>query len=133
MSKLSGPVGGEHIMPVLLKITKPLEMEDVGDWEVPANVIDGLFDSTEFMGTVDNDDVTVLKEIRESIGWPDDEAAIHEIRLMIKKYGYDSIRYENTSEGAGTSYIVFDSSQVRSIFAEFDPAKKSSGGLNEVD
>ena len=49
----------------------------------------------------------------------------------LKKLGYDGIVYENAFEGEGDSYIVFDSNQIRSRFAAFDPNKKDSGILTD--
>lgn len=52
-----------------------------------------------------------------------------EIRNWLENQGYGSIIYKNEAEGVGDSVIMLNPSNIRSINAAFDPAKKESSNL----
>jgi len=90
-------------------------------------------------------------KLREPYGFMDDWAAspeaseiMDELRDLMKKDGYDGIKYRNIVEieydeedaptaGADPySYIVFDAENIRSRFAEFDPAQSESPDISKA-
>ena len=76
-----------------------------------------------------NEARVIENEFTEEVDWlasPENIEIQDEIRQILKDYGYDGIEYDNTVEGAGVSYIVFEPEQARSAHAAFDPALKKS-------
>ena len=104
---------GANVRPVYLKLSNPLRLEDRGSWQAG-----GVLGQFEEMGWFKNQDITK---------WYDSKPA--EIRSLIESKGYDSIVYDNLSEGAGDSYIAFHpKQQVESVFAQ-----KASTGISTAE
>ena len=135
-------VKGENVMPVHLKAKNPLLMEDVGQWEDSYWVLDEILgnnrddmsdEAVEALEMIMNDPEEGVKNIRDQFDdWAyslENEQALEDIAEVLKSEGFDAIDYENSAEGAGISRLIFDPEQVRSINAEFDPAKASSGNI----
>lgn len=52
------------------------------------------------------------------------------LSTILKKHGYDAVRYLNTTEGVGNpSYMLLNSHQVRVPWAKMDPRKIAAGDL----
>lgn len=126
------------IMPVLLKIKKPLEMEDVGAWYNVESVLDELRYSHELKSAMSNKHQAEIRQLYErSIGISPMSHAdgMDRVRSIIQASGFDGIVYNNRFEGNRDrdkrSYIVFDPSQVRSLYAKFDPKQAASGNVSE--
>ena len=100
-------ISGEQIIPVKLRLRNPLRMNDT-NWGDPARI------------AADN----------RSLRLPDSSLAA--IRAAIEQRGFDGVVYKNEVEAAGSdSYIVFKPAQIRSRFANFNPAKSDSGRMIE--
>jgi hypothetical protein len=119
-----------RILPVLLKIRNPLELEDVGGWNDPKKVVNELSFSYPFRDASSTEDKYLIHDVVRK----DKEISMKKVRKMIISAGFDAIKYENKYEGErfGNSYIVFLPSQIRSIFAKFNPNKSRSGNISEV-
>lgn len=119
------------IMPVLLRITNPLEMEDVGDWADISRVVMELNFSKDFLnGLTEKNRNKFDRLYGKKDKLPMNDATIMaEVRKLIQSAGFDGVVYRNKYEGSGykKSYIVFKSNQVKSLFAKFE--KRS--GLSE--
>ena len=147
------PLPQENIMPVKLRLHNPLELPDVGHWQRPEVIIRRTLE-TEW-GESRADELQDLEDksdkLREPYGFMDDWAAspeaseiMDELRDLMKKDGYDGIKYRNIVEieydeedaptaGADPySYIVFDAENIRSRFAEFDPAQSESPDITKA-
>jgi len=127
---------GMNIKPVMLKIQNPLHMEDVFGWDEPSDVIDGLLNTREFMQHAPQkvqDELNGLLKFAESEKYDEshETKVLNHVRKIIKSVGFDSIVYSNGVEGTGDSYLVFDASQIRSIFAKFDQSKQGSGNISD--
>tara|TARA_B100000686_G_scaffold354853_1_gene467706 strand:- start:5744 stop:6343 length:600 start_codon:yes stop_codon:yes gene_type:complete len=88
-----------HIMPVFVRIAKPLDMIDTGAHK-PHNICIGL------------------KKCADENGWTAGETdtlkTYGDIISFLKERGFDGIRYLNTAEDIDSySYIIFDKEQVR--------------------
>lgn len=137
-----------RILPVLLRVKKAAYMDDAGDWESPEQVI-GVALKASTSGRFDAGLVADLKNIQYNINkfyrkLPDNyservklenegvQTFLTDIRLSFEEYGYNSIVYTNTAEVAGRpSYLMFDASDVRGVFAELDPDKSTSDSFME--
>jgi len=112
---------GMHIKPCFVRIERPLYMEDLTTWDIQSmgeflmennlmspNMINSLqikYEKTYYGKDVrPKDSDTVQDNIKRTL--------VH----YIKKAGYDGIIYDNTSEGDGESYMVFDPNQIKSVF-----------------
>ena len=119
-----GETPGSNVTPVFLKITNPLEIDDVSEWDDPQDIASGLIAIPEFENDED------LKDILNPVDEYDAKEVLGFLRDIIKKAGYDGITYLNIYEAdaprQGTSgpksnpkysWIIFDSSQVKSAIA----------------
>lgn len=140
---------GGRVMPLKVRMDNTLHMpRDVGIWRDPASWGQKMEHSGEYM--LDNtNDPDALRELMDkadeirhahrgtansqrfdpsgigrSVAWQQDAKSIMDRR------GIDSISYPNTTEGAGeNSYLLLDPRKIRSRFAAFDPAKRSSRNI----
>ena len=111
-----------NIMPLKIRGKKFLELEDpmTQEWE-PHGVVSQL----AFISNSNHPNGIKLPGV-------DNFAPKHkQIREGLQKLGYDGIVYRNMMEGSGAdkSYIVFDPKNIRSKFAQFDPAKAGSADI----
>lgn len=101
---------GENVLPVYLRITKSLDLPDVGDWDDPVTVAREL----RFTGwgkTKESELDAILAEAEDLLSqfadmdaWrqsPEAADLLAEIRGLIQADGYDSVRYVNIVENAG--------------------------------
>lgn len=130
-----------RVLPLKVKARNPLDMPDLGRWDSHSNFMSyaakekgwgkgyepkGWEPSPEvwgdFQGLVER--VRKLDYGEQKSAWQDGFADI------LKKHGYDSVRYPNEIEGkGGYSYMLLDPSQARSRFAEFHPDKVGDPNL----
>jgi len=86
---------------VYLKIENPIySISDTRDWEDNFELERVLHKS----GSLSNDEA-------KSIGWNMDT---NYIKTELSDLGYDGVKYDNSFEGKGKSFIIFDSNQVKS-------------------
>lgn len=91
--------GNPHIMSGYLKMENPLDIvSDVGDW-LDVDTVKEYLHEYEVLSDEEFKNVNTLSEITS----------------LLQDKGYDGIIYENQFEGEGKSYIVFNSSQFKSV------------------
>lgn len=132
------------IMPVFLRIEKPLRMLDAGEWKDSTEIMNSIpmmvwKDFSDFRSLYDEAEAekeTFYMEGSPEEGIPprqgespwttsiENQQIIDEIKTALKERGYDGVIYQNEVEGRGESYIVFDPEQVKSAtgnMGAFDP------------
>ena len=97
----------ENIMPVKLRLKNPLELPDVGSWQLPEVVARRALE-TKWGKSHSNELNEIMDEAAELAptfadldDWADSSEAselMDELRDMIKKDGYDGIKYRNIVE-----------------------------------
>ena len=139
---------GGNVLPLKANIGKSLRLDDAGEWRDPSSVITSLRGSELTSGKPALNEKLVdmqqeADEIHESFAFGDEGsegfftspeaiAMIDELREMIQDAGFDSVVYKNFVEargGSSDSFIILKSENLRSQFAQFDPAKKGSNVL----
>ena len=91
--------GNPHIMTGYLKMENPLDIvSDVGDW-LDVDTVKEYLHEYEVLSDEEFKKVNTLSQITS----------------ILQNKGYDGIIYENQFEGKGKSYIVFNSSQFKSV------------------
>jgi len=100
-----------YMYEVYLKIENPIYSDsDTRDWSDNDELERVLHKS----GSISNDEA-------KSIGWNMDQDYI---RQELIDFGYDGVKYKNSFEGKGDSYIVFSNDQIKSATdnnGDFDP------------
>lgn len=103
-----------RIIPVHIAVKNPLTLPDMGGWrpwDFPRELAEVLPGYTEKMENNLSARLNKVSEVSEGdIG----RKQFDIIRAEIEKFGYDSIRYLNSVEGEGWSYIVWQKNRVRS-------------------
>lgn len=135
-----------NVMPLKAKIQNPLELPDMNLWRNPkyweahlANVppdtpnyevVKELHDAAAKMAEGTKLPLGRGKAAPEEVEWP------QMFKNILKRHGFDSVKYENEFEYARNkpkeaqySYMLLDPSQLRSRFAAFDPARAKSGDI----
>lgn len=128
------------IIPLKAKMQKTLELPDMGMWKSPDfwqerltrhNILPNAAQSS-------SPDFPVLRELYDAAKATGKNTYDHatnadwsdQFKNILKRHGYDSVKYKNTSEGSGGySYMLLDPNQLRSPNALFDPARAKSGDL----
>lgn len=109
-----------RIIPAHIDVKNPIELPDLGGW-FPDKLARAIEDATGATDTKLSDRITKMlmedvpahKQSKEySISGQ--KKAYESIRNTLNKMGYDSIRYMNTVEGQGWSYIVWQKGKVKS-------------------
>lgn len=108
-------VGAPNVIPLHVRAQKSLRLPDLGNWS-PENMAAVLRQDHGF-------EITPTGASGEVIGV--------DIRQALKDAGYDSIVYKNAYEGNrdADSLILFDTEQLRSVNAAFDPDHAGSANL----
>ena len=149
--KLEDYSTGSNTMPLLAKIENSLELPDIGEWRDLNSSIEQLLESPLVINADGTKNKNIINKLRRQLKnvqrfeskyedprvfWVSPEAKKIRAKIVniIKSEGYDSIKYKNIHESGlkdidNTSYIIFDSKNIRSEFAEFDPAKAKSERL----
>jgi len=87
-----------------LRIENPLDLPDLGVWH-PSDVAAAAQSAgVEF----------AEGEVNAALDGLEGKEANAAIRELLKSKGFDDVRYENKSEGAGRSYVIFDPEQAKS-------------------
>lgn len=109
--RIAGVEGG-HVMELYASIQNPLYAAmDFGDWH-GQNVAEMLIETEQFE---DFDNRAEIEERLSEVAKMDNQQeADTALRKYLQDLGYDGIVYENRWEGEGDSYIVFESSQLKS-------------------
>ena len=124
---------GSNVTPVFLKIVNPLTMPDVGSWDHPNSIAEILV-SAGSEGYVQRiEDIMVAwdktRNGDDAVEKEGTKVAMQALRAFIQEMGHDGVRYVNEHEsdnsevGRGDehqsaySWIVFDSSQIKSAIA----------------
>jgi len=100
-------------------------MDGTGGRTIPVYVRGGLYDELESGEPISLDYVmNVLDRRLDKNG----EGAADRWKRSLRKRGYHGISLDDTEFG-GRSAVVFDPSDIRSVSAAFDPAKRNSSNL----
>jgi len=112
---------GENVIPTWVRMENPLELPDVGSWNDPVVVIDGILNirgnfkrypvSSQTKAWINKHDEALLEIIsaaedmrdmyEDHDAWRESDDAkglLDEIRDLIKEDGYDSVKYRNEAE-----------------------------------
>ena len=142
---------GTKTLPMLARIQNSLRTPDMGIWKTPSNWI-GILGDPAYMnqsGKMSQAhrhlrppmDPGLLDEILQlaykhqnprNVQYDPSRVASFqsELNQLLRGKNYDSIQYPNHTEGRGEdSYLLLDPSQLRSIFAKFDPRNIGSKDL----
>lgn len=109
--RIAGVEGG-HIMELYASIQNPLHAAfDFGDWH-GQNVAQMLMETEQFEDFDNRAEIEArLSEIAQMKNQQEADTAM---RKYLQSLGYDGIVYENNWEGAGDSFIAFESGQLKS-------------------
>ena len=140
---------GSQILPLKAKINNVLEMPDVGEWKNSFNVIDELIKHPKFKHKVP--ELQEMRKFAEEEGvsyrddygdstWdtaPENRELLNELNTLIRKEGFDTIKYLNEHENNlirktkddPHSYIILDPKNVRSTSADFNPLRMDEADL----
>jgi len=109
--RLDAEGGHGRVYPVFLSIQNPLEMHDMETWE-PGDIIDTLVAHEKLPEGAERTDKDVLRALSSQ-----GAAAWDAVKRVMRRLGYDGIRYENAIEDPGSiSWIVLDPGQVKSVY-----------------
>lgn len=115
-SRLGGCTG-VSIIPVWLRIENPLRLKDVGSFHA-----DGIAIQLERKGLIPKGQGKLITDQCDK-DWTLRKHYDPLLLSVIKEAGFDGVVYANSQEGAGDSYIVFESNQIKyalSPLYEFD-------------
>ena len=111
---LRAPVEGGQYYNVYLNIKNPLKLDDVGSWEQPERVVNGI---VRILGEQHEivKSANFLKVKQKMIARDPLNPLEHkDIQKVLEEFGYDGIVYRNIHEAQGsTSYIIFRPEQVK--------------------
>jgi hypothetical protein len=115
---------GANIMPLMKsKYANFLKVKDEGSFHA-----DALAPQLEKKGLIaKGKGKQIAKEIDKD--WQAHKQYDQTMRDVINQQGYHGIKYNNSQEGAGTSYAFSDPTVIRSRFAAFDPARIAENDL----
>lgn len=109
---VSSPDNGVRILPVYLKIEKPLDLPDLGAWDwttmVPALEAKGISVLPEHMA----------ERMKMKPGKEYNEWAKQTLRSTIEKAGYDGIRYLNQAEGIDAKALMSERLKRKTSFED---------------
>jgi GNAT superfamily N-acetyltransferase len=115
------------IMPVWLRIRHPLRLIDTGSFHA-----DAIAPQLAKKGIIPKD--VAKKIITEcEANWRMRKKYDPMLRRLIQTAGYDGIVYKNQHEGAGDSWIAFDSRQIKSALANTGKFGRTSGSMINPD
>lgn len=100
---------GTNIIPVYLKVKKPLRMPDMGMWD-PEEVSSRLLQK-RIIKPEQHKQIVALSGSPEGIDYT---ACYKLLRQWLDARGYDAVVYKNTVEGSGDSYMVWHPEQIKS-------------------
>lgn len=106
-----------RVYPLVMRAQNPLETPDMGNWG-PQQISEFLESHPQF----GKEEVSYALGGKPARGLyePDSDKQIQGLRDLIRRKGYDSIKYINKIEDPGhTSYIALDPNQLRSPWAAF--------------
>ena len=130
---------GANTIPMLARIQKPFEVKDVGLWKTPGSWTHYPGESAMMKTTNDPETLRAIMDAASRHGNPPgiqhdpdrgQQGFQRDLLEILRSKNYDSIKYPNNVEGKGEpSYLLLDPSQLRSIFAKFDPRNIGSKDL----
>jgi len=109
-----------YLYRVQLNISKPLEMKEnrMGSWGVNS-IVNEMFEGESSFSPTDDQLDEFYEDVITTPSGENLKDLMFEPGLEVKEFiswlnnqGYDAIKYNNTFEGGGTSYIVFQPEQV---------------------
>lgn len=113
-----------HVLAAQVDIRNPLDMPDLGDWDLCRLTLDGLERGCRILpdgSLVPAFDEAEIERVANSLAeLPDDTQAYEWFRSYLEAKGFDGIRYRNVGETPGEtegdhSYIAFRPEQVLAI------------------
>lgn len=109
-----------RVVPVFLSIQNPVEVDDLKVWR-PEHVAGDMVET----GAIS------VEEYRQVAMRASREDKNEELRKVLKKRGYDGLKYHNAVEGQGSvSWVALDPNQIKSMFnrGTWDPRR---GNIDE--
>lgn len=110
-----------HVGEYYLSIQNPLEVTHMESF-APDHLADKMMD----MGILTDDRYQAIRD-----RYSEEPEVGDQLVKILKKEGYDGLKYSNDREGEGTSYVPFDSTQIKSTDNKgtFDPSNPDVGFL----
>lgn len=109
-SRLGMRGGPMMILPVWLRMERPLRLSDVGSFHA-----DGIAVQLERKGLLrKGEGKAIAKEC--DVDWRQRKVHDPRLRQIILDAGYDGVVYRNEHEGAGDSWIALDPKQIKSVY-----------------
>jgi hypothetical protein len=116
-----------RVYPVYLSIQKPLHLDDAGTWE-PEGIARELLKNYERPTRLVNQGEISPDDYNNIAMKTDRQAKMSELVKVLKRLGYDGIRYRNSAEDpTSVSWIAFSPGQIKSTFnrGTWDPRRGS--------
>ena len=107
---------GSSTIPVYLSIRNPLEVSHMASF-APDHLAEQMMD----LGFITDDDYGKIRDAHF-----EDKDVGKQLVVILKKRGYDGLKYSNEREGEGYSYVPFSSTQIKSAMA-------NNGNFNSSD
>lgn len=104
-----------RVIPVYLKIENPVRMHDHGAWDA-FDVIDELHS----LKALTDDEADEMRKLCNQGMYSDSQLV-----PLLQEKGIDGVVYENTAEGGGDSWIIFNPDQARPVFSFRNPVNES--------
>lgn len=109
-SRLGMRGGPMMILPVWLRMERPLRLTDVGSFHA-----DGIATQLERKGLLrKGEGKAIAKEC--DVDWRQRKVHDPRLRQIILDAGYDGVVYRNEHEGGGDSWIALDPKQIKSVY-----------------
>ena len=117
---IAGYYESASIMPVYLRAERPVRLPDMGRWDQPGNVRAALYHDAYYTGgprlkpNLDTSDTALAQRLLDAADKTTDRSEwVLKFKNLLVEAGYDSILYENKTEG-GDSVMVWDAGQIKS-------------------
>jgi hypothetical protein len=116
-------------MPLLVKVTTPLRLEDIDHWSYPEEMLAGVRDAgldlPEPVRLVEYLPLIARFRAGNDVLRADLRATVRALRSVVmaeiatglRAAGYDGLEYRNTFEGGGFSHAVLSANQLKSATA----------------
>ena len=114
--------GGEgetgRVYPVYLAIQKPLDLSKYkGDIEDDEGGDPAIWDPEYIANAAVKMGELSMDDFNHAMMWQDRKKKFEELRKVLKKKGFDGVKYVNAIEGKGSvSWIIFEPTQAKSVF-----------------
>lgn len=111
----SGQGSAARIIPTFLDLKKPLTVENFSHYDSAYSIVDALKKAGDTKGFEEGQAILTRKNSEQmDPGGSDYKATIGEMRKLLDKLGYDAVRYWNTVDDPGWSFVVWQKGKSRS-------------------